>query len=196
MPPLCWAALFESRLLETEEEHLLLDPGHVLKLHCDANHSLDVAWYKEAKQLFPGGRVRIWQRTLEIAEVAYEDSGLYGCRAQDTGQSLHNFTISVVGESPGQVGPSCPTPRSTPCWESPGSAYLGTLPPTPTPQASQCSCPAPGSAPCWVWSSWVHSPKPVPCPTPKNWGWSSRELPGSRNVTPLVTLSFRLAGLR
>ncbi|EMP30946.1 Fibroblast growth factor receptor 4 [Chelonia mydas] len=89
-------ALFESRLLETEEEHLLLDPGHVLKLHCDANHSLDVAWYKEAKQLFPGGRVRIWQRTLEIAEVAYEDSGLYGCRAQDTGQSLHNFTISVV----------------------------------------------------------------------------------------------------
>ncbi|CAM5131990.1 unnamed protein product [Eretmochelys imbricata] len=71
-------------------------PGHVLKLHCDANHSLDVAWYKEAKQLFPDGRVRIWQRTLEIAEVAYEDSGLYVCRAQDTGQSLHNFTISVV----------------------------------------------------------------------------------------------------
>uniref|UniRef100_A0A8C3IFQ0 Fibroblast growth factor receptor n=1 Tax=Chrysemys picta bellii TaxID=8478 RepID=A0A8C3IFQ0_CHRPI len=88
-------ALFESRLLETEE-HLLLDPGHVLRLHCDDNHSLGVAWYKEAKQLFPGGRVRIWQRTLEIAEVAYEDSGLYMCRAQDTGQSLRNFTISIV----------------------------------------------------------------------------------------------------
>ncbi|XP_038270080.1 fibroblast growth factor receptor 4 isoform X1 [Dermochelys coriacea] len=89
-------ALFESRLLQTEEEHFLLDPGHVLKLHCDANHSLDVAWYKEAKQLLPGGRVRIGQHTLEIAEVTYEDSGLYVCRVQDTGQSLRNFTISVV----------------------------------------------------------------------------------------------------
>uniref|UniRef100_A0A8C3IE71 Fibroblast growth factor receptor n=1 Tax=Chrysemys picta bellii TaxID=8478 RepID=A0A8C3IE71_CHRPI len=120
-----------SRLLETEE-HLLLDPGHVLRLHCDDNHSLGVAWYKEAKQLFPGGRVRIWQRTLEIAEVAYEDSGLYMCRAQDTGQSLRNFTISIVdslasgdddedSDGDGSLGDSNeePTYRRAPYWTQP-----------------------------------------------------------------------------
>ncbi|XP_075774841.1 fibroblast growth factor receptor 4 isoform X5 [Pelodiscus sinensis] len=85
----------EPALLETEQ-HLLLDPGRVLQLLCDANRSLGIAWYKEARPLAPGGRLRIWQRRLEIAGVAYEDSGLYECRAQDTGQRLRSFTISVA----------------------------------------------------------------------------------------------------
>lgn len=101
---LSWAAeLFESPLLESEEEHLLLDPGNVLKLYCDANHSgASVVWYKESRPLVPGGRVHLQQSLLEISEVAYEDSGLYVCRARGTGEILRNFTISVVGESPGQ----------------------------------------------------------------------------------------------
>ncbi|OXB80999.1 UNVERIFIED_CONTAM: hypothetical protein H355_006082 [Colinus virginianus] len=89
--------LFESPLLESEEEHLLLDPGNALKLYCDANQSgLSVLWYKESRPLVPGPRVRLQQGVLEIAEVAYEDSGLYVCRARGTGEILRSFTISVV----------------------------------------------------------------------------------------------------
>ena len=98
------AEVFESPLLESEEEHLLLDPGSVLKLCCDANQSgASVLWYKESRPLVPGGRVRLRQSLLEISEVAYEDSGLYVCRARGTGEILRNFTISVVGRSPGSA---------------------------------------------------------------------------------------------
>lgn len=110
------AELFESPLLESEEEHLLLDPGNVLKLYCDANQSgASVVWYKESRPLTSGGRIRLQQSLLEILEVAYEDSGLYVCRARGTGEILRNFTISVVGRSPcstqlppGQHGSHCP----------------------------------------------------------------------------------------
>lgn len=96
--------LFESPLLESEEEHLLLDPGNALKLYCDTNQSgASVVWYKESRPLIPGGRVRLRQSLLEISEVAYEDSGLYVCRARGTGEILRNFTISVVGRSPGST---------------------------------------------------------------------------------------------
>ncbi|NXV43534.1 FGFR4 factor, partial [Uria aalge] len=89
--------LFESPLLESEEEHLLLDPGNALKLYCDANQSgASVVWYKESRPLIPGGRIRLRQSLLEISEVTYEDSGLYVCRARGTGEILRNFTISVV----------------------------------------------------------------------------------------------------
>lgn len=93
--------LFESPLLESEEEHLLLDLGNALKLYCDANQSsASVVWYKESRPLVPGGRIRLRQSLLEISEVTYEDSGLYVCQAQGTGEILRNFTISVVGRSP------------------------------------------------------------------------------------------------
>lgn len=91
--------MFESHMLEVEEEHLLLDPGSLLKLYCTANHSLIIIWYKEAKQLLPGGRIHMRQSMLEIADVTYEDSGLYSCRIRSTGENLRNFTISVVGKS-------------------------------------------------------------------------------------------------
>ncbi|XP_048345583.1 fibroblast growth factor receptor 4 isoform X2 [Sphaerodactylus townsendi] len=45
--------MFESHMLEVEDEHLLLDPGSQLKLYCSANHSLIIIWHKEAKQLLP-----------------------------------------------------------------------------------------------------------------------------------------------
>ena len=97
------AELFESPLLESEEEHLLLDPGNALKLYCDANQSgASVVWYKESRLLLPGPRVRLQQGVLEITEVAYEDSGLYVCRARGSGEVLRNLTISVVGEGPEQ----------------------------------------------------------------------------------------------
>lgn len=96
--------LFESPLLESEEEHLLLDPGNTLQLYCDANQSgASVVWYKESRLLVPGGRIHLRQSLLEISEVAYEDSGLYVCRARGTGEILRNFTISVVGRSPGST---------------------------------------------------------------------------------------------
>lgn len=96
--------LLESPLLESEEEHLLLDPGNTLKLYCDTNRSsASVVWYKESQLLVPGGRVRLQQTLLEISEVAYEDSGLYMCQARGTGEILRNFTISVMGRSPGSA---------------------------------------------------------------------------------------------
>uniref|UniRef100_A0A674GAI7 Fibroblast growth factor receptor n=1 Tax=Taeniopygia guttata TaxID=59729 RepID=A0A674GAI7_TAEGU len=89
--------LFESPLLESEDEHLLLDPGNTLKLYCDANQSgPSVVWYKETHPLVSGGRIHLRQSLLEISEVTYEDSGLYMCRARGTGEVLRNFTISVV----------------------------------------------------------------------------------------------------
>lgn len=96
--------LFESPLLESEDEHLLLDPGNTLKLYCDANQSgPSVVWYKESRPLVSGGRIHLRQSLLEISEVTYEDSGLYVCRARGTGEVLRNFTISVVGRSPGST---------------------------------------------------------------------------------------------
>uniref|UniRef100_A0A8C3RGC9 Fibroblast growth factor receptor n=1 Tax=Cyanoderma ruficeps TaxID=181631 RepID=A0A8C3RGC9_9PASS len=84
-------------LLESEEEHLLLDPGNTLKLYCDANQSdASVVWYKESRPLISGGRLHLHQSLLEISEVTYEDSGLYVCRAWGAGEVLRNFTISVV----------------------------------------------------------------------------------------------------
>ncbi|NXA32116.1 FGFR4 factor, partial [Eudromia elegans] len=91
------AELLESPLLESEEKHLVLDPGTVLKLYCDANRSsASVVWYKESRPLLAGDRIRLQQSLLEISEVAYEDSGLYVCRARATGEVLRNFTLSVV----------------------------------------------------------------------------------------------------
>ncbi|KAL7985886.1 hypothetical protein Chor_011052 [Crotalus horridus] len=88
--------IFDSHMLETEEEHLVLDPGSQLKLYCSTNHTLAITWYKEDKQLFPSERIHIQQNLLEIPEATYEDSGLYSCHAWNTGESLRNFTISVV----------------------------------------------------------------------------------------------------
>ncbi|KAG8128432.1 hypothetical protein E2320_015265 [Naja naja] len=88
--------IFDSHMLETEEEHLVLDPGSQLKLYCSTNHSLAITWYKEDKQLSPSEHIHIQQHLLEIPEVTYEDSGLYSCHAWNTGESLRNFTISVV----------------------------------------------------------------------------------------------------
>uniref|UniRef100_A0A8C5RDZ6 Fibroblast growth factor receptor n=1 Tax=Laticauda laticaudata TaxID=8630 RepID=A0A8C5RDZ6_LATLA len=88
--------IFDSHMLETEEEHLVLDPGSQLKLYCSTNHSLAITWYKEDKQLSPSERIHIQQHLLEIPEATYEDSGLYACHVWNTGESLRNFTISVV----------------------------------------------------------------------------------------------------
>ncbi|XP_041253381.1 fibroblast growth factor receptor 4 isoform X2 [Onychostruthus taczanowskii] len=74
-----------------------MEPGNTLKLYCDANQSgASVVWYKESRPLVSGGRIHLRQSLLEISEVAYEDSGLYVCRARGTGEVLRNFTISVV----------------------------------------------------------------------------------------------------
>uniref|UniRef100_A0A8C3XGX1 Fibroblast growth factor receptor n=1 Tax=Cyanoderma ruficeps TaxID=181631 RepID=A0A8C3XGX1_9PASS len=113
--------LFESPLLESEEEHLLLDPGNTLKLYCDANQSdASVVWYKESRPLISGGRLHLHQSLLEISEVTYEDSGLYVCRAWGAGEVLRNFTISVVGRSPAQASSHCTSCMSpAPYWTHP-----------------------------------------------------------------------------
>lgn len=112
--------LFESPLLESEEEHLLLDLGNALKLYCDTNQSsASVVWYKESRPLVPGGRIRLRQSLLEISEVTYEDSGLYVCQAQGTGEILRNFTISVVGRSPSSTQLPPPGQQGSRCAPSP-----------------------------------------------------------------------------
>ncbi|XP_078508908.1 fibroblast growth factor receptor 4 isoform X1 [Lissotriton helveticus] len=86
----------QAELVPEEEEHFLLDPGNALRLFCDTNRTAIVNWYKESTRLQHGGRIRLTDTILEIADVTYEDSGLYLCVVPGTGHILRNFTISVV----------------------------------------------------------------------------------------------------
>ncbi|KAM8974398.1 fibroblast growth factor receptor 4 [Pelodytes ibericus] len=78
------------------EEHLLLEPGDALRLFCDSNHSSSINWYREQERLLSGGKIRMVGTVLEVSDVLYEDSGLYLCLVQGTGQILRSFAISVV----------------------------------------------------------------------------------------------------
>uniref|UniRef100_H3AMP8 Fibroblast growth factor receptor n=1 Tax=Latimeria chalumnae TaxID=7897 RepID=H3AMP8_LATCH len=87
--------VLENQTSDTTE-HLLLDPGDVMKLICDTNRTVDINWYKEASHLLPGDRIQIQQNILEITDMTYDDSGLYLCVVRGTGEILRNFTIIVV----------------------------------------------------------------------------------------------------
>ncbi|KAL6098404.1 fgfr4 [Pungitius sinensis] len=83
---------------EDTSEHLLLEPGNVLKLRCDpsARPGMAVHWYKEATRVLPTPRIQIRGAVMEIADVTYEDSGVYVCVLRGTKEPVRNFTITVA----------------------------------------------------------------------------------------------------
>ncbi|XP_061596549.1 fibroblast growth factor receptor 4 [Cololabis saira] len=89
--------VFED-LSEDTTEHLLLEPGNVLKLRCDMNTRLSVAvnWYKDGVRLLPTPRIQTRSVFMEITGVTYEDSGVYVCVVRGSKDPVRNFTITVA----------------------------------------------------------------------------------------------------
>lgn len=88
-------------LSEDTTEHLLLEPGNVLKLRCDvsARPGVAVSWYKEGIRLLATPRLQMRGLFMEITDVTYEDSGVYVCVARGSKDAVRNFTITVAGEA-------------------------------------------------------------------------------------------------
>ncbi|KAJ8385406.1 hypothetical protein AAFF_G00189320 [Aldrovandia affinis] len=82
--------------VEDTMEHLLLEPGDVLKLSCDTNRPGGIHWYKGEERMVHSARIQIRSAIMEITDVTYEDSGLYVCMLRGTRQPLRNFTITVA----------------------------------------------------------------------------------------------------
>lgn len=87
-------------LREDTTEHLLLEPGNVLKLRCDMSSrpGMAVNWYKEGARVLPTPRIQIRGTIMEITDVTYEDSGVYICVLRGTKEPVRNFTITVAGK--------------------------------------------------------------------------------------------------
>ncbi|XP_072230353.1 fibroblast growth factor receptor 4 [Leuresthes tenuis] len=85
-------------LSEDTTEHLLLEPGNVLKLRCDMSTrpGMAVNWYKEGVRLLPTPRIQMRAAVVEITDVTYEDSGIYVCVLRGTKDPVRNFTITVA----------------------------------------------------------------------------------------------------
>nr|XP_061801552.1 fibroblast growth factor receptor 4-like [Nerophis lumbriciformis] len=79
-------------------EHLLLEPGNVLKLRCDmtTRPGMAVNWYKEGTRLVPTPRIQIRGTVMMIADITYEDSGVYVCVLRGTRGPVKNFTVTVT----------------------------------------------------------------------------------------------------
>uniref|UniRef100_A0A673FHG5 Fibroblast growth factor receptor n=1 Tax=Sinocyclocheilus rhinocerous TaxID=307959 RepID=A0A673FHG5_9TELE len=78
-----WTLNLKIKVAEepTEEtsEHLLLELGDVLKLRCDTNRPGTVQWFKGGVRVQHNARIQIRAAVMEIADVTYEDSGVYVC---------------------------------------------------------------------------------------------------------------------
>ncbi|XP_019941395.2 fibroblast growth factor receptor 4 [Paralichthys olivaceus] len=87
-----------EELSEDTTEHLLLEPGNVLKLHCDMSSrpGMAVNWYKEGVRVLSTPRIQIRGIIMEITDVTYEDSGVYVCVLRGTKEPVRNFTITVT----------------------------------------------------------------------------------------------------
>lgn len=55
-------------------------------------------WYKDGTRVLPTPRVQIRGAVIEIADVTYEDSGLYVCVLRGHKEPTRNFTITVAGK--------------------------------------------------------------------------------------------------
>lgn len=55
-------------------------------------------WYKDGLRVLPTPRVQIRGPVIEIADVTYEDSGVYVCVLRGHKEPTRNFTITVAGE--------------------------------------------------------------------------------------------------
>uniref|UniRef100_A0A671RUQ3 Fibroblast growth factor receptor n=1 Tax=Sinocyclocheilus anshuiensis TaxID=1608454 RepID=A0A671RUQ3_9TELE len=69
---------------EETSEHLLLELGDVLKLRCDTNRPGTVQWFKGGVRVQHNARIQIRAAVMEIADVTYEDSGVYVCMLRGT----------------------------------------------------------------------------------------------------------------
>uniref|UniRef100_A0A8C1ZIA1 Fibroblast growth factor receptor n=1 Tax=Cyprinus carpio TaxID=7962 RepID=A0A8C1ZIA1_CYPCA len=85
-----------SEPTEETSEHLLLELGDVLKLRCDTNRPGTVQWFKGGVRVQHNARIQIRAAVMEIADVTYEDSGVYLCVLRGTKEALRNFTITVT----------------------------------------------------------------------------------------------------
>uniref|UniRef100_A0AAY4BGC7 Fibroblast growth factor receptor n=1 Tax=Denticeps clupeoides TaxID=299321 RepID=A0AAY4BGC7_9TELE len=85
----------EDQLQETSE-HLLLEPGDVLKLRCDSRRPGAVLWYKGDSRVQHSARIHIRAGIMEIIDVTYDDSGSYTCTLRGSRVALRNFTITVA----------------------------------------------------------------------------------------------------
>uniref|UniRef100_A0A8C2X360 Fibroblast growth factor receptor 4 n=1 Tax=Cyclopterus lumpus TaxID=8103 RepID=A0A8C2X360_CYCLU len=85
-------------LSDDTTEHLLLEPGNVLKLRCDPSTrpGMAVNWYKEGVRVLPTPRIQIRGAVVEITDVTYEDSGVYVCVLRGSKEPVRNFTITVA----------------------------------------------------------------------------------------------------
>ncbi|KTG44199.1 hypothetical protein cypCar_00005869, partial [Cyprinus carpio] len=81
---------------EETSEHLLLELGDVLKLRCDTNRPGTVQWFKGGIRVQHNARIQIRAAVMEIADVTFEDSGVYVCMLRGTREALRNFTITVA----------------------------------------------------------------------------------------------------
>ncbi|MCJ8740560.1 hypothetical protein PDJAM_G00060290 [Pangasius djambal] len=86
-----------EELSEETSEHLLLEPGDVLKLRCDTNRPGAVHWFKGDMRVQHSARIQIRAGVMEITDATYEDSGLYVCMIRGSREALRNFTITVAG---------------------------------------------------------------------------------------------------
>ncbi|XP_068186814.1 fibroblast growth factor receptor 4 [Antennarius striatus] len=87
-----------EELSEDTTEHLLIEPGNILKLRCDMSTrpGMAVSWYKDGSRVLATPRVQIRGVTMEITDVTYEDSGVYVCVLRGSKEPVRNFTISVA----------------------------------------------------------------------------------------------------
>lgn len=76
-------------------EHLLLEPGDILKLHCDGKRTGTVCWQRDSSRIRQNAHVLFSPAAMQITDVTYEDSGLYVCLLCGTGEKLRSFRITV-----------------------------------------------------------------------------------------------------
>lgn len=93
----CFVPEVSEEPTEEPSEHLLLELGDVLKLRCDTNRPGAVQWFKGGVRVQHNARIQIRAAVMEIADVTYEDSGVYVCMLRGTKEALRNFTITVAG---------------------------------------------------------------------------------------------------
>ncbi|XP_056265859.1 fibroblast growth factor receptor 4 [Pseudoliparis swirei] len=88
----------DDELSDETTEHLLLEPGNVMKLRCDPSTrpGMAVNWYKEGVRVLATPRIQIRGAVVEITDVTYEDSGVYVCVLRGSKEPVRNFTITVA----------------------------------------------------------------------------------------------------
>ncbi|KAJ8276801.1 hypothetical protein COCON_G00085530 [Conger conger] len=85
-----------EELGEDVVEHLILEPGDVLKLRCDSSRPGALLWFRGEQRVTHSARIQIRSGVMEVSDVTYEDSGLYVCVLRGTREPLRNFSITVA----------------------------------------------------------------------------------------------------